>query len=244
MTVRTHEAELGLLADAPLTVRGLLVEASNHTLLVRVGAEDDGVQAIYKPRAGERPLWDFPRGTLCCRETAAYVVSDFLGWDVVPPTVLREGPQGTGSVQLFVPHDPDQHYFVLVEDNRHHRALARMAVFDLLINNADRKGSHVLLAGDGHIWGVDHGLTFHPQNKVRTVIWDLGGAPLDPGWQADLLRLAAALDQPDDPLTRRLEELLTPPEIAVLGLRAEAVAEASELPVVDPRRRPYPWPPL
>lgn len=244
MTVRTHETELGLLSDAPLTVRGALVEASNHTLLVRVGEEADGVQAIYKPRSGERPLWDFPRGTLCSRETAAYVVSAFLGWGVVPPTVLRDGPEGTGSVQLFVPHDPSQHYFVLVEDPCHHAALARMAVFDLLINNADRKGSHVLLAEDGHIWGVDHGLAFHVQTKVRTVIWDLGGTEIDAAWRSDLLRLRAALDQAEHPLARRMEELLSPPEIAVLGLRADALAEASELPAVDPRRRPYPWPPL
>jgi len=244
VTVRTHEAELGLLCDAPLTVLGFLAEASNHTLLVQVGEKSDGMHAIYKPRSGERPLWDFPPGTLCRRETAAYAVSQFLGWDIVPPTVLRAGPMGTGSVQLFIPHDPVQHYFVLVEDARHHPALARMAVFDLLVNNADRKGSHVLLDGHGHIWGVDHGLTFHAQTKLRTVIWELGGTPLDPAWRADLLRLRAALHEPDDPLTARLGDLLSPPEVEVLGLRAGALAEASELPVVDERRRSYPWPPL
>lgn len=239
------EVVLEELWEAPLTVLGFLAEASNHTLLVRLGDEDgDGAHAIYKPRAGERPLWDFRTGTLCQRETAAFTVSAFLGWEVVPPTVLRDGPMGVGSVQLFVPHDPAQHYFVLVEDVRHHAELARMALFDLLVNNADRKGSHVLRAADGHLWGVDHGLTFHAQLKLRTVIWELGGTPLEPDWRDDLARLRAALEQPDDPLSRHLAELLSPGEVSALALRATALAEARALPVVDEHRRPYPWPPL
>ena len=239
------EVVLEELWEAPLTVLGFLAEASNHTLLVRLGDEEaDGAHAIYKPRAGERPLWDFPTGTLCQREAAAFVVSEFLGWEVVPPTVLRDGPMGAGSVQLFVPHDPARHYFVLVEDARHHAELARMALFDLLVNNADRKGSHVLRAADGHLWGVDHGLTFHVQLKLRTVIWELGGTPLEPGWRDDLARLRAALEQPDNPLSRRLSELLSTGEVSALVLRATALAEARALPVVDEHRRPYPWPPL
>lgn len=239
------EVVLEELCEAPLTVLGFLAEASNHTMLVRLGDDDgDGPHAIYKPRAGERPLWDFPTGTLCQREAAAFVVSEFLGWEVVPPTVLRDGPMGAGSVQLFVPHDPAQHYFVLVEDARHHAALARMALFDLLVNNADRKGSHVLRAADGHLWGVDHGLTFHVQLKLRTVIWELGGTPLEPDWRDDLGGLRAALERPDHPLSRRLAELLSPAEVSALVLRATALAEARALPVVDEDRRPYPWPPL
>ena len=241
--MRTDEAVISLLRGAPLRPVGYLAEASNHTLLVEVG-EEDGVLGIYKPRAGERPLWDFPEGTLCRREVAAYVVSDFLGWAIVPPTVLRDGPMGLGSVQLFVPHDPRRHYFVLVEEQHHHAALARMAVFDLLVNNADRKGSHVLLAEDDHLWGVDHGLTFHVQTKLRTVIWDFGGTPLERAWQADLERLAAALDTPGHPLKERLEELLRGQELVALRLRAAALADVGELPAVDERRRPYPWPPL
>ncbi|HVL98303.1 MAG TPA: SCO1664 family protein [Egibacteraceae bacterium] len=242
--MRTDENVLPLLAEAPLAVRGYLTEASNHTLLVRVGEKRDRLHAIYKPRRGERPLWDFPHGTLCRREVAAYAVSEFLGWRIVPPTVLREGPLGLGSVQLFVPHDPSRHYFVLVEDPQHHPPLARMAFFDLLVNNADRKGSHVLHGGDGHIWGVDHGLTFHVRTKLRTVIWELGGTPLPAALRADLARLRRAVAQPADALVQQLEELLSPTEIEVLGLRAAALTEVAALPDVDERHRPYPWPPL
>lgn len=242
--MRTHETVLGTLGEAPLTALGYVAAASNHTLLVRVGEEADGLHAIYKPRSGERPLWDFPTGSLCRREVAAFVVSEYLGWEIVPPTVLRDGPMGDGSVQLFVPHDPSEHYFVLVEDATHHPALARMAVFDLLVNNADRKGSHVLRGDDGRLWGVDHGVTFHVQTKVRTVIWELGGTPLETSWRADLMRLREELEHPDRALSRRLGDLLSGAEIAALGLRAVALAEASALPVVDEARRPYPWPPL
>lgn len=244
MTVRTGETVLPLLLEAPLTLLGFVAEASNHTLLAQVGDPDDGVRAIYKPRAGERPLWDFPTGTLCSREVAAYEVSAFLGWRIVPPTVLRDGPMGVGSVQLFVPHDPAAHYFALIEDPATHPALARMAVFDLLVNNADRKGSHVLRGEDGHLWGVDHGLTFHIETKLRTVIWDLGGTRIEPGWREGLTRLEKALRDDTEPIGRRLAQLLSPPEVDALALRAGALARASELPLIEARRRPYPWPPL
>lgn len=244
MTVDTDEEILGQLADEPIEVLGFLTEASNHTLLVRVGEEAAGLHAIYKPRAGERPLWDFPTGTLCQREAAAFAVSDFLGWDVVPPTILREGPMGDGSLQLFVPHDPSRHYFVLIDDVDNHSALARMAVFDLLVNNADRKGSHVVLGRDGHLWGVDHGLTFHVQTKLRTVIWEFGGVALEGEWRADLARLLAALGRSEEPLTLRLAELLAPAEVTALELRAAALVEARSLPAIEESRRPYPWPPL
>jgi uncharacterized repeat protein (TIGR03843 family) len=233
-----------LLADADLKARGFLANASNHTLLVQVGDPAQGVHAVYKPRAGERPLWDFPPGTLCQREVAAFVVSDHLGWELVPPTVLRQGPMGTGSVQLFVPHDPARHYFVLVEDQTHHQALARMAAFDLVVNNADRKASHVLLTDDGLIVGCDHGLTFHPDPKLRTVVWELGGTPLQSGWRADLEDLAVALDDAGSPLRGRLAELLQPAEVTMLQRRAAAVAGLRRLPAVEPAGRPYPWPPL
>ncbi|MDP8969521.1 MAG: SCO1664 family protein [Actinomycetota bacterium] len=235
---------LARLTTARLTARGFLTNASNHTLLVQVGDPGDGVHAVYKPRAGERPLWDFPSGTLCQRETAAYLVSAFLGWGVVPPTVLRDGPMGPGSVQLFVPHDPRRHYFVLVDDETHHRELARIATFDLLINNADRKASHVMLGDDGRIRGCDHGLTFHPQPKLRTVIWELAGTPLAPEWRADLARLDAAVDSPAHELTRALRQLLSSREVAALRRRAARLCTAQALPVVDGPLRAYPWPPL
>ncbi len=234
-----------LLATAELTVRGFVANASNHTLLIQVGVPEDGTHAIYKPRRGERPLWDFPPGTLCQREAAAWVVSDFLGWQVVPRTVLREGPMGLGSVQLFVPHDPEEHYFALVGDERYHDQLARIATFDLLVNNADRKGSHVLRSDvDDRLWGIDHGLTFHPQTKLRTVIWDLPALRLRAAWHADLRRLASALGDAVQPVTTQLEALLSVTELTVLRRRAELLAEIDCLPDPPADRRPYPWPPL
>lgn len=232
------------LANGELSCRGFLANASNHTLLAQVGPRAWGLHAIYKPRRGERPLWDFPPGTLCQRETAAWVVSDFLGWDIVPETVLRDGPLGEGSVQLFIPHNPGLHYFTLVEDGRHHRDLARMAILDLLINNADRKASHVLLGDDGRLYGVDHGVCFHIQTKLRTVIWDLGPAAIDPAWKADLARLAAALADSAHALHAALCILLSEPELEVLARRAEVIQRLDTLPDIAEGRRPYPWPPL
>ena len=232
-----------VLADSPLTVHGRIVNASNGTMLVQADAGDD-VLAVYKPQAGERPLWDFPFGTLHLREVAAYEVSAHLGWEVVPPTILRDGPFGPGSVQLFIDHDPRRHYFVLVEDEAHDEALARMAAFDLVVNNADRKGGHVLLAPDGHIWGCDHGLTFHEETKLRTVIWDFGGVELPPAWIEDLCRLAADLADPASGLATRLRDLLDQPEIDILARRARALAAAGQLPDLAEDERPYPWPPI
>ncbi len=232
-----------LLADGEMRVHGRIVNASNHTTLVGVGGPE-GVLAVYKPRAGERPLWDFPPGTLHRREVAAFTVSAFLGWDLVPPTLVRDGPLGVGSLQLFVDHDPQRHYFVLVEEDVHDEQLARMAAFDLLVNNADRKASHVLLDGQGHIWGCDHGLAFHPQAKLRTVIWEFGGCPLNQRWSADLERLAAALEDRNSEVCRDLTGLLSPGEVAVLARRATLLGAAGALPDIDEDLRPYPWPPL
>ena len=232
-----------LLSAAPLHVRGQIVNASNLTTLVEVGGEGAQVKGIYKPEAGERPLWDFPHGSLHRREIAAFVVSEFLGWRIVPPTVLRDdGPFGRGSLQLFVDHDPRRHYFVLLDEGTHDVQLRRMAAFDILVNNADRKGSHVLLSGDGHIWGCDHGLTFHPEPKLRTVIWEFGGVPLPDAWRADLERLAQAAEDPDSDLAQSLDGLLHPAERTILGMRARALLRARTLPDVDEDERPYPWP--
>ncbi len=230
-----------LLCSAELDVVGGLAGASNHTLLVRLGHEGEDF-AVYKPRRGERPLWDFPSGTLCNREVAAYRVSAFLGWDLVPPTVLRDGPLGTGSVQQFMHHDPAQHYFTLLDDPSLHRRLAQLATFDLLINNADRKGGHVLrTVAPVRVVGIDHGLTFHTEPKLRTVIWELGGTALDDGWRVDLRRLAEALHADGD---GPVADLLSGDEVAVLARRAELLAEREALPALPPDRRPYPWPPV
>jgi uncharacterized repeat protein (TIGR03843 family) len=231
-----------LLRSAELAVVGVLSGASNYTLLVRLDGDDEAF-AVYKPRRGERPLWDFPSGTLCRREVAAYRVSAFLGWDLVPPTVLRDGPLGQGSVQIFVPHDPADHYFTLVEDSTLHERLAQLATFDLLVNNADRKGGHVLRVLDAdRLVGIDHGLTFHPQPKLRTVIWDLGGRAIADAWRADLRRLSAALRVDDG--GAMVADLLAAEEVEVLGRRAELLAAAETLPDLPADRRPYPWPPV
>ena len=241
---RSLSDTVDLLTTAELTVRGFLAGASNHTLLVQVGEPDTGLHAVYKPRRGERPLWDFPPGSLYRREVAAFAVSDFLGWGLVPPTVARNGPFGIGSVQQFVPHDPEHHYFVLVDSERHRRPLVLMAYFDLLINNADRKGSHILLdESTGDLVGIDHGVTFNEAPKLRTVIWDLGAAEIDPRWRADVARLADALDGGGE-LTDQLADLLAPDELAALHRRALALCDLGFLPDVAHDRRPYPWPPL
>ena len=236
------DGDLEGLRCADLVVVGALAGASNHTLLVRVDAGERF--AVYKPRRGERPLWDFPPGTLHRREVAAFEVSAFLGWDLVPPTVLREGPLGLGSVQQFMVHDPREHYFTLIEDDRLHRRLAQLATFDLLVNNADRKGGHVIrVTADGRLVGIDHGLTFHVEPKLRTVIWELGGTPIAAAWRDDLNRLADALSGDGDDLAS-LHDLLDSQEVTVLGRRAELLAASDTLPDIAPDRRPYPWPPL
>ncbi len=161
------------LATAEIEVVGRLPNSSNATLLVQLC--ESGLRAVYKPLRGERPLWDFEPG-LYLHEVAAFRVSDSLGWDLVPPTVVCDGPHGEGSLQLFVDFDPHEHYFTLLENRSDlHPALKAMAVFDIVTNNTDRKGGHVLLGTDGRVWGIDHGVCFSPDFKLRTVIWDFAG---------------------------------------------------------------------
>jgi hypothetical protein len=239
----SHEEGARLLRDCALEPLGFISSASNGTMLCTLGPPVDNRYAIYKPEAHERPLWDFP-GALYLREVAAYEVSEFLGWGIVPPTVERDGPRGVGSVQLFVPHDPAQHYFELVEDPTWEQQLTRIAVFDMVTNNADRKGGHVLLAAhEPRLYGIDNGLTFHQQPKLRTVVWDQSHVPFDPTWQADLRRLRDCLRQ-DGPFRRRLHELLAVTEVRVLAERADQVSRMRHIPDVHPDERWYPWPPI
>mgnify|MGYP001361164179 CR=1 FL=1 len=208
--------------------------SSNATFLVTVTLGPDRRAAIYKPHRGERPLWDFPDG-LYRREVAAYEVSEALGWGIVPETVLRQdAPLGPGSLQRFVEADFDQHYFTLMDEEAWHDELRRIAVFDLLINNADRKSGHCLLA-EGRIWGIDHGLCFHVQPKLRTVIWDFGGTRLPRALREQVGAIAQQLPS-------SLAELLNPSETAALMHRAETVAGLDRFPDPDPDMRPYPWP--
>jgi uncharacterized repeat protein (TIGR03843 family) len=209
--------------------------SSNGTYLVTVTDGDEQTVAVYKPRRAERPLWDFPDG-LYHREVAAYELAEALGWRFVPETVTRhDGPLQAGSLQRFVDADFEQHYFTLLEDESHHPALKRMATFDIIANNADRKGGHCLLDADGHLWGIDHGLCFHPEPKLRTVIWDFAGEPLDDHDAEDLQQLATSGLPPS------LSALLGDEERAALESRVRRLLQLGRLP--EPRHRHhYPWP--
>lgn len=214
--------------------------SSNYVYLAQLCADDQQFAAVYKPRKGESPLWDFPDGTLCRREVAAYYLSRLLDWPVVPPTVLRDGPQGLGSVQVYITHDPEQHFFVQRESDDLIPQLKRMCVFDAIANNADRKGGHCLLDPDGRIWGIDHGLCFHPQYKLRSVIWDWAGDAVDEHLLKDVegaaLEVAAETDK-----ARPLLELLEPMEARALLARMERLLGDGHFPVPGANRH-YPWP--
>ena len=223
-----------LLTRGRITLRGRMPASSNATFLAELDLDGAAGLAVYKPARGERPLSDFPPG-LFTRELAAYLLSEALGWGLVPPTVRREGPYGEGSLQLFVPADFEQHYFTLREHPAHHERLKRICVFDLVANNADRKAGHCLLAPDGTIYAVDNGLCFHVEPKLRTVIWDFGDEPIPAGLLADLRGFLAA------PLPAELAALLAPAERVALEGRARALAEDGRFPT-DASGVRYPWP--
>jgi uncharacterized repeat protein (TIGR03843 family) len=220
-----------------MEVHGRIAGSSNATLLVTCRLEEEELLAVYKPCRGERPLWDFPGG-LFRREVAAYVLSETLGWGVVPETVLRlEGPFGEGSVQRFVHEDGTSHYFTLRDEPKWHESLMQLCAFDVVANNADRKSGHVLLAEE-RLWAIDNGLCFNEHDKLRTVIWDFGGAPIAPADQAALERLAT-----DGPPSA-LQELLTPDELAATMDRVVWLVHLRHLPelVDEGDWPPYPWP--
>ena len=232
---------LPLLEHGELRLLGLMPYASNSTVLAEASAGDgSSALVVYKPRRGEAPLWDFPEGTLCNREVAAYRLAAALGWPKVPPTVLRDGPLGTGSVQLFVAADPAEHYFTLREGRLD--AFRAIAAFDVVANNADRKGGHCLLdEGDGSIWVIDHGVCFAEEPKLRTVIWDFAGERVPAGLLADVARVADELC--DGPANREVGGLLDEGEVTATRRRAEALAHSGRFPRPGPGR-PYPWPPV
>lgn len=257
---------LRLLADGELTLEGRLVDASNATLRAVVALGEVSAHCVYKPVRGERPLWDFPDGTLAGREVAAYLVSRATGWDLVPPTVLRDGPFGPGSCQLwidepadaeplvgFVPaesvpprwfpiaaaRDDDGAAYALAhaDDPR----LARLAVLDTVINNADRKGGHVLVGADDRIYGVDHGVSFHVEEKLRTVLWGWAGRLLPPDAVEMLDRLATRLD---GALGEELAEHLTIGEVAAVAARVDRLRDTGRFPLPPEEWPAMPWPPM
>ena len=225
---------LDLLARGTVSLKGRMPWSSNATFLVECALDTAAGLAVYKPLRGERPLWDFPPG-LYRREIAAYRLSEALGWGVVPPTIAREGPLGAGSLQLFISADFEQHYFTLLERPEHGERLRRICAFDLLLNNADRKSGHCLLGEDGLIWAIDNSLSFHVEEKLRTVIWDFGGEPIARDLLDDVQRLLDERASPD------LADLLAPGEEAALVTRARALLEGGRFPVARGARR-YPWP--
>ncbi|HET6919197.1 MAG TPA: SCO1664 family protein [Jiangellaceae bacterium] len=263
---------LAPLRDGELAVDGRLVDATNATLLctiVRPNTSDDGgdikqMRCVYKPIAGERPLWDFPDGTLGQREVAAFLVSEAAGWHVVPPTVFRDGPFGPGMCQLWVDRDGTALVHVVPPDripagwmrvldavdgmgkpvvltHADDPRLRRMALFDVVVNNADRKGGHVLVDGSGAVHGVDHGVCFHPEPKLRTVLWGWGGRPLTDDERRTLRTLLGALD---GELGVGLGDLLSAEEIDATGARVEDLLRVGRLPRPNPVWPPIPWPPF
>jgi uncharacterized repeat protein (TIGR03843 family) len=254
------------LTEGEVVVEGRILPASNATFLGTVGSGPEAVRCVYKPVAGERPLWDFPDGTLARREVAAYVVSEALGWDIVPETVLRDGPAGLGMVQRWQEPDPGQHpvdvvpagvvpegyLHVLDAVDADERPVAlvhedsdelrRMALFDAVVNNADRKGGHVLAMTSGHRYGVDHGVTFHVETKLRTVLWGWAGEPVLPEDRPAVARLLETLTTAGDPTTERLGELLAGQELRALVSRCELLLTRGTMPVPTGEWPAVPWP--
>jgi uncharacterized repeat protein (TIGR03843 family) len=254
-----------VLSAGEIVVRGRLTDASNVTLLGDVSLDGVSMPCIYKPVRGERPLWDFPDGTLAARELAAYRVSAVSGLDCVPVTVLRAGPFGMGMVQRWIDDvDPTEMVDLVPVDrvppgwlpvlravdedgadvaavHADDQALARLAGFDLIVNNADRKGSHVLPVADGRVLGVDHGLCFHVDDKLRTILWGWAGKPLPDGVVDSIARLASALE---GSFARELSDLLTTAEITALVGRLADLDDRRVFPKAPMHRTPIPWPPL
>lgn len=251
---------LQLLTLGTLNVKGVLPWSSNYSFLVDICPNTavwqalphlqpnslSEVRAVYKPRRGERPLWDFAQGTLCQRERAAFLVSQASGWDLIPPTILREGEHGLGSVQLFITHDPDAHYFTFEGEPRFREALQKTVLLDSIINNADRKAGHVLVEekdGDDRLWLIDHGICFHTEYKLRTVIWEFAGEPIPEQLLADLEKLSDKLATNQDGIRTDLLKLLAQAEVGALQRRISQVLNQGIF-ISPGSGRHYPWPPV
>lgn len=256
------------LREGELKVEGRLTDASNATLycmaVLGKGDEQTSVTCVYKPIAGENPLWDFPDGTLAAREVAAYEVSAALGWNLVPETVLRDGPYGLGMCQRWIETQEEARLLAILPVNaeqsaldgwcpiitvglgedeqgilahRDNEALRRIALFDVMINNADRKGGHLLPGTDGHVYAIDHGVSFHVEDKLRTLLWGFADRPLNESETAELKRIRA-----DGGLSDRLTALLSEAESAAFRARVDALLASGRFPGPEGRRRPIPWP--
>jgi hypothetical protein len=250
---------LSVLENGEIILKGKFVWGSNYTFLAEVDYDGQVIQAVYKPSRGERPLWDFPAASLAHREAAAYLVSEALELHMVPETVYRrKAPVGPGSLQRFIEHNPEYHYFNF--NGEDHQRLRPVALFDLVINNADRKGGHILFDESDHIWLIDHGICFHVEDKLRTVIWDFAGEPIPQDLRPALEKLLALLQPSQElvhpslaaidpranasPLVASLRKHLSAGEVKALTARTRLLLEIGRFPNPDPERRPYPWPPL
>ncbi|MFI2643566.1 SCO1664 family protein [Streptomyces sp. NPDC018610] len=265
--VTPDSAAAELLAHGELTVRGRIREASNAALFCTVAHDGREASCVYKPVAGERPLWDFPDGTLAGREVAAYEVSEATGWHLVPPTVLREGPYGEGMVQLWIDASPEAELLALVDAEEpgpgwkaigfaevdegrtallvhaDDERLRRLAVLDAVLNNADRKGGHLLPTADGRLYGIDHGVTFNVEDKLRTLLWGWAGEPLPAEAVGVLKGLRDALAE-GGALAARLAGLITPAETDATRARVEALLASGVHPEPGGEWPAIPWPPV
>ncbi len=229
-----------VLEQGEIELKGQFMLGSNYTFLVDVKCPGQEVQAVYKPMRGEQLLWDFPEASLAGREVAAYLVSEALGFGFVPLTILRDGPFGHGSLQQYIDHNPNLHYFNLKPADR--SRLRPVALFDLLINNADRKGGHILLQKRTRkLYLIDHGLCFHAEDKLRTVIWEFAGEQIPAALISTLNNFKSRLQ---NNLSADLQPYLTPEEIAALGARADALLANPVFPQPPDDRRSFPYPPL
>ena len=237
----SDDPDIELLTAGDLEIAGRLVEASNATMYCAVSRDGREAACVYKPVAGERPLWDFPHGSLAARELAAYEVSRASGWDIVPPTVYRDGPFGPGMCQLWIDPDPAVDLVALARNTRH-EGLRAMAVFDAVINNADRKIGHLLPAADGHLYGCDHGVSFAQEYKLRTVLWQWRGDPLTENAVHALQQICTLMDDGD--LTASLRRWLTAEEVTATRIRIEMLLRHRVHPYPPEDWPAVPWPPI
>jgi hypothetical protein len=236
----THQNSQLALQHGTFDLQGEFLYGSNRTFLCSLSYQQQSYGCVYKPARGERPLWDFETGSLARREVAAYLVDTALGWHSVPPCVYRQdGPLGPGSLHWFIEHDPAQHYFTFPEAIR--GKLQFVVLFDLLINNADRKAGHFLLDEHEKIWLIDHGLSFHVEDKLRTVVWDFAGQPIPQSLRSDIAQLNSRLSS-DENFKADLMTLISADEYVALGMRTQSILMMETFPAPSEDRRMIPWP--
>ena len=238
----SHDKELILncLRNGEIVVEGRFMWGSNFTFLCDVILGEEAIKAVYKPTQGERPLWDFPSETLAGREVAAYLVSEAGGWHMVPLTVFRsDGQAGGGSLQFFVEHDPEYHYFNFTTEEK--ERLKPVVLFDEIINNADRKGGHIIMDDKDHIWLIDHGVCFHAEPKLRTVVWDFADQPI-PDDCFEQIRVFRDKLTPEQEAYQELAEHLSEIEIQAMIVRTDGLLKTKTFPHQSEGRYSYPWP--